>query len=228
MIVFSPSWASCQQILKKSLILSETPTTQIPFLCWSLLCSTLILTPQALDSPGKLIPSPYASVSLPGLQLAAEALGFISWFLEHWLLLLELDSSFICQFEVWTSQWSPPGHPHVPLLTRRVCLWSPMSHDNQTFCKYDCKWICVQWALVSAREIFPHAGDHHKSQFSSTHSSLNSNCQRSHSLVNRAGGFSASEWAVSTHLADYACKETWFSTLITAANSGLAFWSFIF
>lgn len=114
---FPPSGVSYQQIPTKFLTLSYFLSIQIPSLCY-LHFVPLGFDPQALDSPGILVPSPDAPVSWwPGLPwLVPQALAFSSRVLEPWLLLLFLPAlgSLICQFTVCTSWWFAPCRP-VPV-----------------------------------------------------------------------------------------------------------------
>lgn len=151
---------------------------------------------------------------LPCLQLAPEV-GFISWFLESGLFLFFLDCSrtihlSVCYLDFlvvhsWSSPCSSAKQENLSMVPH--VTWQPGLLQMQL-------WMSM--CAVSAREISLCVEDHHKPQFSSFNSSLNGNCQRSHSLVNCVCGFSSSKWAVSAHLADCACREAWFSTLITA------------
>lgn len=179
---------------------------QIPTLCF-LHFVPLGLDPQALGSPGTLIPSPHTPVFLwLGLPwLVPQVLGFGSRVLETWLMLLFLPAlgSLICLFAVCTSWQFARGHP--------VPMFSSTAQESHVITRFLANAILM--ALVCS-EGWP---VHGRSLCAGNHlgpsSAAPTPAQQQlpdESLVSPAHGFLASKWAVSTHLADCAAKRLGF------------------
>lgn len=195
---------------------------------WSPLCSSSILSPQVLDLPGSLLPT---ILSLPPPHQEFSLLLKCSLLV---LILRTVASSgtcfwpptasgpHICQFEVWTFMrylsvfilllWGLGESIWVPA----PCYRTARSFANAIVSGHMCReHLCVQGDSLHVQEP----------TFSCPTPVLRAMARE---VTHWGAGVLWCRVAVSTHLANCVCKEAWVSTLITAANSGLAFWSFIF